>query len=271
MDMNIHQQPSPSGPDGTIAAPGQTPFPGFWISIGWIAMYFGFQILFGILAVVIAMFTNPELMGKLMSGAATTEGDFMAQIGVPLFVSVLLSGLATLAVLWWHLKKDNRHEKIGLFAPSRLPLLKTILLSVVLMVGILLLSEAYSRFVVPGKELQAGVNQLIAGVPKTPLNHLLLFMTIAVIAPVLEEVLFRGYLQTSLLRHMKPWQAILLASAIFGAVHVQPLAFPILTALGAVFGYLYYKTGSLKVNIILHVLNNGIAYIAMAMGLSTGV
>jgi membrane protease YdiL (CAAX protease family) len=268
MDMNIHQQPSPSGHDGTIATPGQTAFPTFWISIGWIGLYFGLQALLGVLAVLI---TNPGLVAKIMSGIPPAQSDINVQMGVPLFVSVLISGFATLALLWWHLKKDNRHENIGLFASSRLPLLKTVLLSVILMVSILLLSEAYSRFVVPGQELQADMNQLIAGVPKTPLNHLLLFMTIAVIAPLLEELLFRGYLQSSLMHLMKPWQAILLASAVFGAIHFQPLAFPILTALGAVFGYLYYKTGSLKVNIILHVLNNGIAYIAMAMGISTGV
>jgi membrane protease YdiL (CAAX protease family) len=95
-------------------------------------------------------------------------------------------------------------------------------------------------------------------------------VTIAIVAPVLEEILFRGYLQSALMHRMKPWLAILLASSLFGIVHMQPLAFPVLTVLGAVFGYLYYKTGSLKVNILLHVLNNGVAYILMATGLSSG-
>jgi membrane protease YdiL (CAAX protease family) len=269
-DMNSHTQSDISSTVSNPVAAGQPAFPTFWISVGWIAMYSGLQILFGILAIAVAMVTNPDLLASLMSGATPSEADFLGMLGVPLFVSVLLSGIAALAILWWHLKRDNRHEKIGLFAPSRLPLLKTILLSIILMIGVALFGEAYSRYIVPGQELQAGINQLIAGISKTPLNHLLLFITIAVIAPVLEEVLFRGYLQTSLMHHMKPWMAILLASSIFAILHLQLLAFPVLTALGAVFGYLYYKTGSLKVNIILHVINNGIAYILMAMGISAG-
>jgi hypothetical protein len=269
--MNIQTHSSLAGDDNRPVTPGQAGFPSFWISIGWIGMYFGLQILFGLVVCVIAVVSNPNTLGKLMSGEISSNDAFLGQLALPMFISVLLSGLVTLAILWWHLKKDSRQEKIGLFTASRLSLLKTIGLSIALMVAVTLLSEAYARYVVPGQELQAGVNQLIAGIPKTAFTHMLLFVTIAVIAPVLEEVLFRGYLQTSLMQHMKPWLAILVASATFGAVHLQPFAFPVLTALGAVFGYLYHKTGSLKVNIILHVINNGIAYILMAMGLSSGV
>jgi hypothetical protein len=269
--MNTQTHSSLSENENKPVTPKQSGFPSLWISIGWIGMYFGLQILFGLVAVVITMVRDPQLMGMLMSGKITSESAFLRQLGVPMFISVLLSGLVTLAILWWHLKEDTRQEKIGLFAASRLSLLKTIGLCIALMVGVTLLGEAYARYVVPGQELQAGVNQLIEGVPKTAFTHILLFVTIAVIAPVLEEVLFRGYLQTSLMHHMKPWLAILLASAIFGAVHLQPFAFPMLTALGAVFGYLYYITGSLKVNIILHVINNGIAYLLMALGISKGV
>ncbi len=255
-----------------LPAPVVSRFPGFWISVAWILMYFGFQLLFGAIVFAIMFISDKELMKKAIAGGSPEQmqAQLMTQIGLPIFVSVLLAGLVTLAILWVHLRKDQRYERIGLFASSKIPLWLTIALGVGLMVGVGLLCEAYSTYVVPGKELQAGVNQLIAGIPKTPVNHLILFFTIAILAPILEELLFRGYLQTSLMRHMKPWAAILLASSIFGIVHMQPLAFPVLTALGAVFGYLYYRTGSLKVNMVLHMLNNGVAYILMVMGISGG-
>jgi membrane protease YdiL (CAAX protease family) len=254
-------------------AAGNPAFPGFWISIGWIAMYMGFQLVFGIIAFVIAAVTDQSIIAMFKGGSANPEvvqAALMGKIGLPLFISVLLAGLATLAVLWRHLRPDNRKELIGLFAPSRLGTWQTIGIGVALMAASYVLNWLYGTYVVDGEEMQAGVNQLIKGVPKTPLNHLILFATIALIAPVLEELLFRGYLQTSLMRSQKPWLAIVIASAVFGAIHMQPLAFPVLMLLGAAFGYLYYLTGSLRTNIALHVINNSLAYLAMASGVSSG-
>jgi membrane protease YdiL (CAAX protease family) len=68
-----------------------------------------------------------------------------------------------------------------------------------------------------------------------------------------------GLLQNALARHLPVWAAILGAAAIFGAVHMDLHAFPALMAMGAVFGLLYHKTGSLRVTIIAHMANNGAA------------
>lgn len=249
----------------------QRPFPGFWVSVAWILMYFGLQLLFGVIVLAFHFLTHKELLKKAVTGESpeVLQSQLMSQIGLPLIISVLISGLVTLAILWRHLRPEGRHEQIGLFSPSKMSLGRTILTGVVLMFGVGVLGELYGRYVVPGEELQAGITQLIGGIPKTPLNHLILFVTIAVIAPILEELLFRGYLQSALMRHMKPWMAIAVASAVFGAVHLQLLAFPLLAALGGVLGYLYYRTGSLKVNIILHMLNNSIAYALMAAGVTS--
>jgi uncharacterized protein len=259
--------------EGGAPLPQADRFPGFWISIGWIAMYMGFQLVFGIIAIVIAAVTDTSIIALFKGGSANPEvvqAAFMGKIGLPVFISVLLAGLVTLAVLWRHLRPDNRKELIGLFAPSRLGTWQTIGIGVALMAASYVLNWLYGTYVVDGEEMQAGVNQLIKGVPKTPLNHLILFATIALIAPVLEELLFRGYLQTSLMRTQKPWLAIVIASAVFGVIHFQPLAFPVLMLMGAAFGYLYYLTGSLRTNIALHVINNSLAYLAMASGVSSG-
>jgi uncharacterized protein len=55
------------------------------------------------------------------------------------------------------------------------------------------------------------------------------------------------------------WAAIALSAFVFAAVHMQPLAMPALMALGAAFGYIYHKTGSLRLTIILHMINNILA------------
>ncbi len=88
-------------------------------------------------------------------------------------------------------------------------------------------------------------------------------MAIVVIGPIVEELLFRGYLQTALSKRLKPWLAIVVASCVFAAIHLQPAAFPMLALVGGVFGYLYHRTGSLRVSMVLHMLNNGLAYVAL--------
>lgn len=88
----------------------------------------------------------------------------------------------------------------------------------------------------------------------------------AVLAPVGEELMFRGVLQTGLKKVMpcRPgwlihrWLAILVTAALFGAMHSgTPQYVPALIALGLILGFLYERTGSLLVPILLHMLFNG--------------
>jgi membrane protease YdiL (CAAX protease family) len=82
----------------------------------------------------------------------------------------------------------------------------------------------------------------------------------ALLAPLLEEVLFRGAIQGILMRHFgKPWPAIIVASLIFGIFHWNPIQAVYATLLGMVLGWIYYRTGSLLSVIVGHVLNNSIA------------
>ncbi len=89
-------------------------------------------------------------------------------------------------------------------------------------------------------------------------------LSIALLAPILEELLFRGAIQGVLQRALgKPWMAILISSLIFGIVHMNPAQIPFAFLLGMMFGWLYYRTGSLLPGIIGHVLNNSIATVSM--------
>ena len=89
-------------------------------------------------------------------------------------------------------------------------------------------------------------------------------LSIALLAPVLEELLFRGAIQGHLqAAGKKPWTAIAVSSLIFGVVHMNPAQIPFAFLLGMMFGWLYYRTGSLLPGIIGHVLNNSMAAITM--------
>jgi membrane protease YdiL (CAAX protease family) len=91
-------------------------------------------------------------------------------------------------------------------------------------------------------------------------HNVLGIISMALLAPLLEEVLFRGAIQGILMRHFgKPWPAIIVASLIFGIFHWNPIQVVYATLLGMVLGWIYYRTGSLLSVIVGHVLNNSIA------------
>ena len=92
------------------------------------------------------------------------------------------------------------------------------------------------------------------------------FLTIALLAPVLEELLFRGAIEGRLLqRWSNPWVGIAVSSLIFGIIHLNPAQIPFAFLMGLMFGWLYYRTGSLLPGIVGHVLNNSIAAVNMIL------
>jgi membrane protease YdiL (CAAX protease family) len=81
---------------------------------------------------------------------------------------------------------------------------------------------------------------------------------IGVVAAVTEEYLFRGILQTQILRWTKNQHAAIWITAIlFSAFHVQFFGFVPRVLLGALFGYLYVWSGNLMIPIAAHFINNG--------------
>jgi len=76
----------------------------------------------------------------------------------------------------------------------------------------------------------------------------------ALLAGVCEESLFRGPIQTSLLRKVPPWAAITFAAFLFSAVHFDVHDLAIRAALGALLGWIAWQSGSILPAIIAHCL-----------------
>jgi len=87
---------------------------------------------------------------------------------------------------------------------------------------------------------------------------------IIAVAPVAEEVFFRGFMYGGLRSRLPVWAAALISSGIFGLLHYTDpdsiAVVPQLALLGVLLAWLYERTGSLWPPIILHVLNNAIAF-----------
>ncbi len=102
---------------------------------------------------------------------------------------------------------------------------------------------------------------------------LLIAIFIAVGAPIVEELFFRGLLLRSLFKTLIPklgstWGvvlSVLFSSLIFALAHYEALQFAGLAATGAVFAVVAYKTGRIGPTIIAHATFNGLAVVALAL------
>ena len=83
-----------------------------------------------------------------------------------------------------------------------------------------------------------------------------------IIAPIGEEVLFRGFFQQFLEKYWKDiTKAILVTSLFFAIIHMNTYWLIQIYILGIFLGYLAWKTNSIIPSIILHSINNGTAMI----------
>lgn len=86
-------------------------------------------------------------------------------------------------------------------------------------------------------------------------------LCVAVFAPIFEEWLCRGMVLRGLLHRMKPVWAIVISALFFALIHGNPWQAVPAFILGCFFGFVYYKTGSLKLTMLMHCVNNGFAVI----------
>jgi membrane protease YdiL (CAAX protease family) len=94
-----------------------------------------------------------------------------------------------------------------------------------------------------------------------------------IVAPIVEEIFFRGFIFAGL-RSRYEWRwAAVISSLLFALVHLQPAALIPIFGLGYIFAYLYYRSNSIWPAILMHVTTNGMAlgaaYLTSTLELST--
>jgi uncharacterized protein len=145
----------------------------------------------------------------------------------------------------------------GQFGLRGAPLKFTVQMAVLGALAYFLFSVLYAAIVRPDNP-QRVVEDLGADT-----NHVLLVVgavVVIVVAPVCEELFFRGLLFTVLRQRLPFWPAAVFDGVLFGFVHGSLIIVPILAALGIVFCFVYERTGSIFPTIALHALNNTLAY-----------
>lgn len=88
-------------------------------------------------------------------------------------------------------------------------------------------------------------------------------LMLAILAPVLEEILFRGILLEAVREKYSSGRAIVVSALMFGVIHIIPQQVVNAFVIGLILGFIYVRTDSLWPVIIIHALNNAMAYVIM--------
>jgi membrane protease YdiL (CAAX protease family) len=110
------------------------------------------------------------------------------------------------------------------------------------------------------------MNELAESLAAGPLATLVSVLLVVLVAPLVEEAIFRGVLLSGLMRRFSPAASIAISSTLFAAIHFDPWRAVPLGFLGAVLAYLAWQSRSVWPAVLAHALVNGVAYlIALAM------
>ena len=126
-----------------------------------------------------------------------------------------------------------------------------------------LVNVLYDVTVRDGDMQQSSARALVA-VRGVPVRAAMAFCLVLA-TPILEEVAFRGLLQSGLRKVMSPAAAVVAVACLFSIVHPQQY-WPSIFALAVLFGYIYERTGSIWPSIAVHALHNLPVYVALVAG-----
>jgi len=97
--------------------------------------------------------------------------------------------------------------------------------------------------------------------PHTVAGGVLLALSAVVMAPLMEEVFFRGFLFRGLLARCGPVWSAVISAALFAAVHREPSRILPLFVAGLLLAWVYYRTRSLWTSIALHASVNALVFV----------
>jgi membrane protease YdiL (CAAX protease family) len=197
--------------------------------------------------------------------------------------TLLLFGAALGAfgsLTWWFLR-GHPHGLIGIFALSYAALLLSVVLAVLPMgraaAPALGLREAGWRYALFGALGTLALSVAVSAIGPQPegmkqvlelaqdrAKLLPSLFAFGVLAPVVEELIFRGLLYGWVESRWGSMWALVVSSLAFGYAHVEPLHIVMVLPLGFLFGWLRRRTNSLAPSVVAHIVNNSFAVLSAA-------
>jgi len=178
----------------------------------------------------------------------------LGEVGLLAGEWLLLAGPALLLVLAGGF---DPVRTLSLRLPTRSALRGGVLLMVGMMPQVWLLGWLQTFILPVPWEMLEGLEQLVTA--ETPSRFFWLLLILAVTPAVCEELVFRGVLLGGT-RSLRPWQMIVLNGAVFGAFHLSfetVIRFLPTATLGIVIAWAVWRSGSIWVGMLMHLINNG--------------
>ena len=207
--------------------------------------------------IVIASLFSAFFAGAVVLGIGLSNPEEPQKIYT--FISFIIGQGFMLVPLFWFLR--SRKEPIAERLRIRFVSSDVIISTIYLSFGIIILSDELDRIIqifLPAPEYILDLNGLLQ--PESIVGFFLLFIAVVIIAPLGEELLFRGFLQQILEKHWKDvTRAVLVTALFFAMIHMNPYWFVQIYILGILLGFLAWKTKSVLPPLILHGINNAMA------------
>jgi membrane protease YdiL (CAAX protease family) len=218
------------------------------------AVAFGMAALFGLMIVLIVTIVA-------VSGKKPDLNPGHALVGSTEAVLYLASG----AFAWWRMRRLGRRPFRGLTQGD----FRAILIGIGAIILVWVLTTVQLALTGQTKHTQSGFEHfdVIGRTPLlTALNIGLIVFSSIILAPIVEELIFRALLFGALAPRLGIVAGGLVTALLFGATHGDWILFPALAALGFIAAFAYAATGNLWVAIILHALNNTLGIAVLIAG-----
>lgn len=180
----------------------------------------------------------------------TIGGQIMFILVPTLVFARMMSGRLT-SVFPWRMP----HVGETVFAALSLLFLQQVFQTYLFFQDRIPIPEELSKLIEPFKEMVEQMVRVLVTAESIP-ELVFVVLVIAVVPAVVEEMLFRGLVQTGLERVTSPARAAVIAGTIFGAFHFNPFAVIPLIGLGWFFGFLRMRSKSIVIAMTVHFLNN---------------
>jgi membrane protease YdiL (CAAX protease family) len=249
--------------DSSKPAPTLEPKPKTWSPVTAILMVLASFLVAPVIVQVVLMFV-PNILGW----DAATAKQWLQEAPLSNFLYVLFVEALTVGGLYWFTRyKKVSFRKIAGLGKFKVRDIGHGLLGILIYFGIFtILLTVVDQFVkLDTDQKQAlGFNQGVSGA-----GLAMAFVSLVILPPIAEEIMFRGFFYGTLRKHLKSWPTILVTSVFFASLHLFGAAeggllwsaFVDVFALSIVLCYLREQNGSIWASMIVHALKNGFVFL----------
>ena len=221
-----------------------------------------FSLVGAVLVVLGIRLLAPVLGVGDMAGLVRDHPVVVSGVSGILIYGLILAGIYLIIVR----RRGAGWSGVGFHRPPLLPLVLAPVIAVGQLIAIAITNLVLLSLIGEFENPQAAA--LTGGEGFTWSNFVLMLLLAGLVAPVVEEVLFRGIFYGWLRARLPLVAAIVVSAAIFAGAHVIPILLPALFVAGLILAVTYEWSGSLWTTIVIHAIQNSVAVVVIFAALA---